>query len=355
MKVFFKLWVCLTCFNACVSCSASETQADETYAIDTISSLLRANTDKTYIEIVLGDGRYTFPIADISEITITENTSLQQNRCVFSNLGLTSSGQSGVIINDTVINFNNGATATATSMATNEVTNFSPECTNYRPHCNVANYLHWNGKHYVYLSEWDGQHRCFVEELNYDVNAKVWHSQLVQIITMSISDDIRGIDNMDWIVDQENNMLYTQTCKDGTSENATGLIYMQFPLPSLDDNRNVTITDDQIIRRVEFPMIYISQDKFIYKGNMYIASGWGAGFPGKITVIRLSDFSVVDEYDLSARNDEPEMIDMYKDNLLVFYWTANYSVQNKKSIYIHFKNGICLSYPIVNIKEFNFY
>ena len=355
MKVFLKLWVCLTCINACVSCSARETEADETYAIDTVSSLLRAYTDKTYIEIVLRDDRYTFPIADISEITMAENTSLQQNRCVFSNLGLMSSGQSGVIINDTVINFNNGATATATSMATNDVTNFSLECTSYRPHCNVANYLQWNGKHYVYLSEWDGQHRCFVEELNYDANAKVWHSKLVQIINMSISDDIRGIDNMDWIVDQENKMLYTQTYKDGTSENATGLIFMQFPLPSLDNNRNVTITDDQIIRRVEFPMIHISQDKLIYKGNMYIASGWGGRFPGKVTVIRLSDFSVVDVYDLSARNDEPEMVEVYKDNLLVFYWTTNYSVQNKKSIYIHFKNGICLSYPIANIKELYFY
>lgn len=309
---------------------------------------------KTYIEVVLDDTSYVFKNSDINRMSTIENNQIEQNRCCFSGLKLNTKGQSGVVIGDTVILFNTGGSAIATSLMTGESTSFLPECTKYNPHCNVANYYSYSGKHYVYLSEWDGQHRCFVEELWYDSAAHKWNSKLRQILSLDIDDSIRGVGNMDWIIDQEHNMVYVQTYKDGTSENATGLVYLQFPLPSPRSSNEIIFKDDQIIRRIENPMIYISQDKFIYKNKMYIASGWGGNVPGKLTVINLINFSEEETYDLSFKNDEPEGIVMYKDNILLFYWGNNYSIQNKPSLFLLFNNGLVLSYPKSKIREIKF-
>lgn len=343
----------LLCLMFCLSGSAADNypMGNDINIIDSIGFASHGNVDNNEMVVVLRDTSYAFPISEIELMSFKENTLLENNKCNFFDLGLNASGQSGIIINDTVIIFNTGGAATATAMLTNEKTAFNPECIDYHPHCNVANYYYKNGRHYVYLSEWDGQHRCFVEELYYDNSTKCWISKLVQIISMDIDDSIRGNNNMDWIVDSENDMLYTQTYKDGSSRTATGLIYMQFKLPSLKNNREVTIREDQIIRRTEYPMIYITQDKFIHRGKMFVASGWGGSQPGMVTVIDLTDFHIDEVYDLSYRDDEPEMIDIYKDNLLVFYWSKNFSVQNKKSLYVHLTNGMCLSYPTSNIKE----
>ena len=77
--------------------------------------------------------------------------------------------------------------------------------------------------------------------------------------------------------------------------------------------------------------------------------------PVATVIIDLRNFVEVESYDLSAKNEEPEGIDMYKDNLLVFYWKKNYSIQNKESLYINFKNGMCLSYPISKIRKIQEY
>ena len=130
---------------------------------------------------------------------INENVDIDKHGCHFAELKLNTTGQSGIVINDTVILFNTGGNAIATSLITGESTSFVPECISYHPHCNVANYCQKDGKHYVYLSEWDGKHRCFVEELYYNVNKNNWESRLVQILSLDIDDTVRGSGNMDWI------------------------------------------------------------------------------------------------------------------------------------------------------------
>lgn len=312
------------------------------------------NSGKQFLNIILKDTNYIFKVSDIERLSTTENVDIARNGCHFAELKLNTKGQSCIIVNDTVILFNNGANAIATSLITGECTSFVSECSSYNPHCNVANYYQKDGKHYVYLSEWGGKHRCFVEELYYNVNKNNWESRLVQILSLDIDDSVRGSGNMDWIVDQDNNMIYVQTYKDGTSENATGLVFIQFSLPSITDNRDIILKEDKIIRRIEYPMIYITQDKFIYKGKMYIASGWGGNMTRKITVIDLDSFTEDPVYDLTYRNDEPEAMDIYKDNILLFYWHSNYSIQNKHSLFIYLKNGLVLSYPQSDIKKINY-
>ena len=172
---------------------------------------------------------------------------------------------------------------------------------------------------------------------------------------MDIADSIRGQGNMDWIIDPTERMLYVQTYRDGTSESATGLVYMQFALPPITEDKEIVISEKQIIKRVEFPMIYITQDKVIHRGKLYVLSGWGENHPGMITVINLKEFQIHSTWDLSYRNDEPEGLNFYKDNLILFYWSKNYSIQNRKSLFFYFRNGISLSYPISDIKNIMYY
>lgn len=87
---------------------------------------------------------------------------------------------------------------------------------------------------------------------------------------------------------------------------------------------------------------------------MFVASGWGESFPGKVTVIDLDSFKDCFEFNLGELNDEPEGLCLYKDNLMITYWGHNFFVQNKESIFIHFKNSICLSYHIESIHKIYF-
>ena len=350
-RTFFPILLYLLLPLFSYSCEKMDDAKDDKFNFELDSY---KNSGKQFLNIVLTDTNYIFKLSEIEKMSTTENVDIDRNRCHFAELKLKTTGQSGIIVNDTVILFNNGANAIATSLITGESTSFVAECNNYNPHCNVANYYQKEGKHYVYLSEWNGKHRCFVEELYYNVNKNNWESRLVQILSLDIDDDIRGYGNMDWIVDTGNNMIYTQTYKDGTSENATGLVYLQFSLPSISDNRDAVLKEDKIIRRIEYPMIYITQDKFIYKGKLYIASGTVGDIEKKITIIDLDSFTEDEVYDLSYRNDEPEAMDIYKDNIMLFYGHCNYSIQNKHSLFIYLKNGLVFSYPQSDIKGINY-
>lgn len=335
-----------------LSCNKDETHNEnDQYNIGT---LFNDNKEKHTVEFVLKDTMWMFSIEEIDNVVSNENEIVKESHCYYEKLNIDVACQSCIVINDTLIGFNNGGVASAISLITREKVDFTPKCITYQPHCNVANCYDKNGKHYVYLSEWDGKHRCFVEELSYNPTKKVWKSTIRQILSLNIGDSIRGKGNMDWIVDSDNEKVYVQTYKDGNSSNATGLIYLELPLPSIDKIGEVVLSSKDIIRRIEHPMIYITQDKEIYKGKLYIASGLNNNYPGKITVIDLRTFD--DEiYDLSCINDEPEGLTFYKNNLLLFYWTKNYNIQKKKAINIYFKNGMCLSYPIEDIVEIKFY
>ena len=309
---------------------------------------------KEYLTIVLPDTCYLFKVSEIAKLSTVENNDIDKFHCCFSELAIDAMGQSGIVVNDTVILFNTGGNAIATSLYSGEKTTFQTECSRYNPHCNVANYYQKEGRHYVYLSEWDGGHRCFVEELRYNTTQKKWESKLVQVLSMRIDDSIRGYGNMDWIIDTEAEMIYTQTYKDGSSTNATALVFLQFKLPAPFSQNSVVFALDNLIRRVEIPIIHATQDKFIYKGKLYVASGLGDDLPGRITVLDLSSFKEEDSFDLSYRNDEPEALQMYKDNILLFYWKKNYSIQNKHSLFIHFKNGLVISYPQSLLREIKY-
>lgn len=353
IRSIFSRLLCLSLISVFdVSCAIYEDNQENEYE-DVITDYLNDNNRKELI-LALSDTSYVFRIDDIENISYHENEDIRKGKTFFSESNFDISGQSCISFNDTIIAFNTGGKATAISMISKERVSFTPESTTFHPHCNVANHYYYKGKHYVYLSEWDGLHRCFVEELSYNELSKKWSSRLVQIISLNVDDSIRGVGNMDWIVDQDNEKLYVQTYKDGTSENATGLIYLEFPLVAPMSSKTVTFTTEMVLRRIEHPMIYITQDKEIYNNKLYVASGWGGNYPGKVTVIDLDSFNDCFVYNLGELNDEPEGLFIYKDNLMVTYWSNNYFVQNKESIFIHFNNNICLSYPLESIRMIYF-
>lgn len=330
-----------------------EKESDENDKLNyELSSALK--NGKQFLNIVLPDTSYLFKVSEIKKLSTLENKDIDHHHCVLSELSINATGQSGIVVNDTVILFNAGGNAIATSLISGESSTFLPECSKYHPHCNVASYMRNNGKHYVYLSEWDGEHRCFVEEIKYDTRQKKWESQLVQVLSTSIDDRIRGFGNMDWIVDAETETIYTQTYKDGSSTNATALVFLQFKLPSPSSEKTVVFTLESVIRRIEKPMINATQDKFIYKGKMYIASGLGDGMPGKITIFNIDSFKEEEAITLTFRNDEPEAMHMYKDNIIMFFWTRCCSIQYKRSLFIHFNNGLVFSYPQSLIRDLKY-
>ncbi len=332
--------------------SSCEKESNENDKLNFELSSARKN-GKQLLNIVLPDTSYLFKISEIEKLSVLENKDIDNHHCVLSELPIKATGQSGIFVNDTIILFHSGGNAIATSLLTGESSSFQPECTRYHPHCNVANYHHINGKHYVYLSEWDGEHRCFVEEIMYDKIQKKWRSKLVQVLSVSIEDNIRGFGNMDWILDAETETIYTQTYKDGSSTSATALVFMQFKLPSPSSEKTVVFTLDNVIRRIEKPMIIATQDKFIYKGKMYIASGVGDGLLDRLTIFDLNSFEE-EVIALTYRNDEPEAMHIYKDNIIIFYWTRSFSIQYKPSLFIHFNNGLVFSYPQSLIRDLKY-
>lgn len=223
-----------------------------------------------------------------------------------------------------------------------------------KPHSNAVDVMDWNGEHYVYISEWDGEHRCFVERIWFNSTSKKWITSLVQILSLDIPDSIRGKGNMDWIIDKENGLIYTQTYKDGSSRTAKELVYLRFRLPEVNDG-DVTFRVTDIEKKYNRPMIYITQDKKIYKNQMFIASGApGTKYKRMITVFDLPELTKSREIDLSLIDEEPEGLFFYKDELMMLYKAGIYKIQEKTAIVLNFKDGRTESYALENIKSIDF-
>ncbi len=223
-----------------------------------------------------------------------------------------------------------------------------------KPHSNVADVMDWNGEHYVYISEWDGEHRCFVEQIRFNPFSKKWLTKLVQTLSLDIPDSIRGKGNMDWIIDKENGLVYTQTYKDGSSRKAKELVYLRFRLPKVNEG-DVTFRTADVEKKYSRPMIYVTQDKKIYRNQMFIASGApGTKYKRMITVFDLPELSKSREIDLTLIDEEPEGLFFYKDELMMLYKAGIYKIQEKPTMILNFKDGRTESYALECIKSIDF-
>lgn len=208
---------------------------------------------------------------------------------------------------------------------------FDLDCAKYQPHCNVANLVRTKGKNYLYVSEWNNERRFFVEDIQYSPETNSWNTRLIQTMRIDIPDNVSGGGYMDWIVDAKNKKVYTHAYTDAFDHNdriGTGVIILEFPLPDPSAG-DVTFYEKDILRRMVLPMIYVTQDKEIFKKKMYITAGLRTGKKNwdgsrKVVVIDLKRWKVAEEIDLSFHNDEPEGIDFWHGKPLLTYRTGCY-------------------------------
>ena len=264
-------------------------------------------------------------------------------------------GQSAFNLGDTIFSIKNFGNALVTVLGSHKSKSFIFEgMAAKKPHSNTVDVMDWNGEHYVYISEWDGEHRCFVEHIWFNPVSKKWLTKLVQTLSLDIPDSIRGNGNMDWIIDKENGLIYTQTYKDGSSRTAKELVYLQFRLPEINAG-DVTFRAADIDRVYNRPMIYVTQDKKIYKNQMYIVSGApGTKYKRMISIFDLPEMTKSKEIDLTLIDEEPEGLFFYKDKLMMQYKAGVYRIQEKPALNLYFKDGGSVSFALEDIKSINF-
>ena len=220
---------------------------------------------------------------------------------------------------------------------TEDSTCFDLASSSFQPHCNVANVRKRKGQDYIYVSEWDGHRRLFVEMVKRDRLTATWDARMVQTITTDIPDSIAGGGFRDWVVDTDNDRLYAHTYLEGTPGNdrtGTAVVLLEFALPPL-DSPTVVLQVDDILRQKRFPMIYVTQDKEIYKGKLLVLAGlrtkksenWDDS--RKLLVIDLLSMKVEKLIDMSFYFDEPEGIDIYRDKVYVTFRRGTFLLENK--------------------------
>lgn len=317
----------------------------------TLTFAMDANVPRekiSFVKIKFIDSVKEYDFSSIKSITYKKQTTA-------NHIVSLSKGQSAFNIGDTVFSVKKKGLTNSIILDSSFSTSFkfeNMEKTN--PHSNTVDVMDWDGQHYVYISEWDGLHRCFVERLWFNPTTKKWLTMLVQTLSLDIPDSIRGDGNMDWIIDKENGLVYTQTYKNGSSRTAKSLVFMQFKLPNPSSGDAVLRVND-ILKIDERPAIYVTQDKKIHKNQMFIVSGGPESYyKRKITVFNLPELTLARETDLSLFNEEPEGLFFYRDKLMMLYKEGVFEISEKPMVFLRFNDSNSVSYALEDIKSIEF-
>ena len=241
------------------------------------------------------------------------------------------SRQGAFLFDGHVVTLNIGAHAKAFNLADGSLSAaFDLDCARYNPHCNVADITRRGGRNYIYISEWNGDRRFFVEEIRH--KGRNWSSKLVQVISADgVPDSVKGAGYMDWVADYENGRLYSIAYKENHPRHdivgATRLIIVEYPLP---DPRkgSVDFSVKDILRRTEIPVYQATQDKQVHAGKLYILAGiktrkdpreFQSSWLRTIGVFNLETFRLEREFRLDFYELEPEGIDFIGDDIYLTY------------------------------------
>jgi hypothetical protein len=219
------------------------------------------------------------------------------------------------------------------------IADFDLESAKYeKNHCNSASFgveFPTGNKEFpaFYVAECYGERRCFVESVTRD------GSQLIQTLK------IEGTTNrsFDWVVDRKQKCLYAIGRSSDTAVDSIGTkIYQitKFSLPSLKE-KEVVFTNADILEQFEIGFHNLSQGASIQGNYLYLPVGRHT-VPGKeykdghrdIIVVNLKTRQVekvIDVQDIVA--GEPEDIDFYGSNLMMYCGQEEGGVYNLKKIY----------------------
>jgi hypothetical protein len=168
---------------------------------------------------------------------------------------------------------------------------------------------------YLYVSQWDGQHGCFV----YDIASNYAATLQQVILPTNVSSDLIGAGNIDWIVDTDNNRLISIGYVDNTDvlTSLNGMQVCIFALPALTESV-VNLTDADVLDSFHIDEFYVRQDCCYNNGNIYMMCGASNTLDyTKIAVINLAGRNVASVIDLKWLPQEPEGIDVYDNSLFI--------------------------------------
>ena len=196
------------------------------------------------------------------------------------------------------------------------------------PHCNVCCFGNeaFDDTPFppLYISQWNynGERGALVVKIVYQ--NETFSCETIQTIIPKIDDKERfGYGSTDWIVDTDNNHLYSLAYyKSGSSTIIEGNkeCICIFDLPKIADGSKIYLTNEDIVDSFDLEMFNFSQDKCYYNGLIYVSSGFHA-YPDWIMIrtINLNTKVVESVLNLSAWSCEPQGLAIYKNDLLMNY------------------------------------
>ena len=229
------------------------------------------------------------------------------------------SAQGMAIFGDYAYVFNDGGLCRKLNLKTEKIDGeFMLQCAAKNTHVNSAcfsqQYIGDNPIPALYITEFYGKRRCFVEMIDNGT------SKLVQTIELK-NQQGRNPFVREWIVDNKEGMLYA-VIRESNREDVN--VIKKFTLPPL-GNATVLLTDKDVVDEFMVNFVNGLQGGKIKGRYMYIATGFtplhgeGKYFDREIKVIDLKKKKLVRNIDLSKVTvNEPEDIDFYKGNCLLF-------------------------------------
>lgn len=172
----------------------------------------------------------------------------------------------------------------------------------------------------LYVSQWDGNRLAFVYDFNQKETSVV--SSLIQIIDPShLNGNVVGHGNLDWVVDEMGEYLYSVAykLKDSAFTKVDNAIHItKFPVPDIHDGDYIFLEDADIIDAFTLPIINANQDKCFYNGYLYIASGYtDPEFFVHNKLFRVDVLKKVVESSSILLTGEPEGVSCYNSRLMM--------------------------------------
>lgn len=172
---------------------------------------------------------------------------------------------------------------------------------------------------YLYVSETIKPHRCFVENV---------YGNAVLVQTIEAVENGKIYSNFGWLVDREDGSLYGLNSFWHHYIDEIGnirTIITKYRLPKVNEGKKVVLSEKDIIDRYDVLFTSSMQGAAIHKGKLYVATGlWESDKNTQetrriIVVVDLKKKRKVKEIDVNLlTTNEPEGIDFYKSNCLLF-------------------------------------
>lgn len=230
------------------------------------------------------------------------------------------SAQGMAIYEDYAYLFNDGGLCRMLNLQSGKIEReFMLECSAKDTHVNSAcfsrQYVSDSSIPALYITEFYGKRRCFVEVIN---SGK---SKLVQTIEFK-NQEGRNPFVREWIVDNKKQMLYA-VIREANREDLN--VIKKFALPPLGNSKEVLLTEKDVIDEFSVSFANGIQGGKIRGRYMYISTGfspmhgYGEYFDRAIKVVDLKKKKLVRSIDLSKVTvNEPEDIDFYKGKCLLY-------------------------------------